>query len=350
MRAGMNMDRFHGRHDAVSTNSGMEFSDIPKLVVSNGQLVRLIGDFASAWEHFVNTPNGPRPYYCDGPESDCPICQIANRLSFSDDPEKQELGRNLKAKEKFYFNALDRSPAGLAWHRQNKKTKLLTQSEKASSIGAMLFKAIGDVVKMRRQQGQPDDPNTFDIMLSKTGTGMKTKYSAQFTGIVTELTEDELAYEQWPVEQIAKITPYGDRESVARFVAGDGPAPDGRRQRRDDYDSDDDQPTAPSPSAAAARGPVQSVKPPQPAKPVAAPPPARPPQAAAPAPVKPPKLAVKVPPSEYQDTTPTEDADPSVSMVVPCTECGSDMQINMEDTRDLKCHSCGKVYLHPSKG
>lgn len=64
--SGMNMDRFHGRHDAVSSNSGMEFGDIPKLIVSNGLLIRLIGDFASVYEHFIETPNGLRPYYCEG--------------------------------------------------------------------------------------------------------------------------------------------------------------------------------------------------------------------------------------------------------------------------------------------
>lgn len=345
--SGMNMGRFHERHDAISSNSGMEFGDIPKLVVNNGMLVRLIGDFASAWEHFVNTPNGPRPYYCDGPESDCPICQLSNRLSYNDNPEQQELGKSLRAKEKFYFNVLDRSPTGMAWHRQNGKTKLLTQSEKGSSIGAMLFKSIGDVVKMRRQQGQNDDPNTFDIMLSKTGAGMKTKYGAQFTGVTTPLTEDEIAYDTWPVQTIAKITPYSEREAVAKFILGEGPVPDGRRQAAEE---DDD---APAPSVGTARGPVQAPKI-SANRPAAAPPPAQPPKLGAqqPAPANAAsKLVIKQPvKSEYQDTTPTEDADTSVNMIVPCTDCGADMQINMEDNRDLKCHSCGKVFLHPSKG
>lgn len=222
------------------------------------------------------------------------------------------------------------------------------------SIGAMLFKAIGDVVKMRRQQGQPDDPNTFDIMISKTGTGMKTKYSAQFTGDTSPLSEDEEAYELWPVHSIAKLTPHSERDAIAKYLVGEGPAPDNRKSsgKQDTYSSDDDD--APSPAYGAARGPVQMQRS---TPPTAAPAPAKPPQAApkpavAPAAAKaaaPAKLAVKPAQQEYQDTVPTDDADPSTYMLVPCTDCGSDMQINMEDNRDLKCHSCGKVFLHPSK-
>jgi len=312
--SGMNMSRFAERHSSVSANSGAEFGEINRIVVQNGLLIRLIGDFASVWEHFVSLEGSFRPYYCEGPDSDCPLCTAANELSFSDDKEQQDIGRNIRAKERFYFNALDRSPAGKAWHEQNGKTKLLAQSEKSSSIGSMLFKAIGDVVRMRQQQGQDPDPNGFDLLLQKTGTGVKTKYGAQFTGDVSALTEQELAYEQYPLDTIARVTPRSERDAAAAAVLGK-PAPAVEPV---------EPPAAPAPAPALAPAPAPAP-------------------AAAPA-----KLNIK-PQSEHQDTTPKPDADMSTTMTVPCSNCNADMQFSMEDSRDLKCHNCGTVYSHPAK-
>tara|TARA_Y100001972_G_scaffold127532_1_gene184627 strand:+ start:504 stop:1439 length:936 start_codon:yes stop_codon:yes gene_type:complete len=310
--SGMNMSRFAERHSSISANSGAEFGEINRVVVQNGLLVRLVGDFASVWEHFVSLDGSFRPYYCEGPDSDCPLCTAANELSFSDDKDQQDTGRNIRAKERFYFNALDRSPAGKAWHEQNGKTKLLTQSEKSSSIGSMLFKAIGDVVRMRQQQGQDPDPNGFDLLLQKTGTGVKTKYGAQFTGDVSPLTEQELSYEQYTLDTIARVTPRSERENAAAAVLG--------------------KPASPA-------QPVEPMPPPAPPSPPPAPAPAK-----APA-----KLDIK-PKSEYQSTAPRPDADLATTMVVPCSSCNVDMQFSMEDMRDLECHGCKQVYTHPAKG
>jgi ribosomal protein S27E len=355
----MDMGRFKERHEAVQANSGAEYADIPRIVVTNGAIVRIVGDFASVWEHFINLEKGSRPFYCEGPESDCPLCAAANQLSYSDDKDQQELGTNSRAKEKFYFNALDRSPTGRAWHESNKKMKILSQSEKSMSVGSMLFKAIGDVVSMRTQQGQPDDPNGYDILLQKSGTGMKTRYGAQFTGSTNPLTEDEVSYDRWPLENLAKVSPRGERETAAAFLLGRTAPAQGQQAQ-----------SQAKPNAYAARGPVappqqaapqqaapqQAAARPQtgprpasaPVKPVAAPAaaPARPaaPQAA------PAKLVIPQKPSEHQDTTPRDGYDESNHILVPCSNCNNDMLIAMEDQRDLKCHSCGTIYDHPNKG
>jgi hypothetical protein len=47
---GMDMGGFHRKHDEVVANSGMEFADVPRLVVAQGLTVRLVGNFASNWE------------------------------------------------------------------------------------------------------------------------------------------------------------------------------------------------------------------------------------------------------------------------------------------------------------
>ena len=368
---GMNMDRFNERHTEVSANSGMEFGDVPRLVVSNGAIVRLVGDFSSIWEHFVKLESGSRPFYCEGPTSDCPLCAAANRLAFADDENSQKLGKDIKAKERFYFNTLDRSPAGRAWHEQNGKTKVLSQNDKGLNIGSQLFRAIGDVCKMREQQGQPNDPNGFDILLQKTGSGMKTTYGAQFTGDTTALTETELAYEQWPLDQMSKVTPRDQRDAAAAFVMGDGPAPDAGNT---DFNVQELEAQSPTAVAAAATPPAQAA-PPAAAPPAAAPPAAAPPAATAPGVVQigaqpaaaapPAQPAAAAPPAQaaapaaapvtltpqptYQDTTPRADADPATTMTVPCSKCNADMLIDMENEIDLRCHSCGQIYGHPSK-
>lgn len=320
--SGMNMDRFHRKYDEVAANSGLEFADVPRVTVSNGTIVRLIGDFECIWEHFITTDKGQRPYYCGGPETDCPACQAVAKLSYESDGSKQELATASKAKEKFYFNCLDRSPAGRVWHQQNKKTQLLSQNQKGASIGSMLFQSIANIAKMRKQQGQPEDPNTYDVMLQKTGSGMQTKYSAQFTGAVEPLTAEELAYEQFPLSQIAKQSTRSDLEAAAAFLIGQQP----QQQQTD-------------PSKFQAAGPVQQAKQQVQSRPASAPPPA----------TQPVKQAMKLQAkSEYQDTRP-RDVDMKDYMLVPCSNCNAEMLIGMNDQRDLKCHSCQTVYTHPNK-
>jgi len=337
----MDMDRFEQRQEAIAANSGLEFGDIPKLVVTQGVVVRLIGNFTSAWEHFVNMPSGARPYICEGPESDCPICRAAQQLAVGDDPVQQQLAKDIRAKEKFFFNVLDRSPIGKSQHSQSRVCSILTQTPKGFSIGSQLFKNIGNVVRMRKATGQSHDPNTFDIMLTKVGTGMQTQYGAQFTGITDALTPEELAYKQWPLEDIARISPMSERQVAADFILGGASV------------KQETKPAA-NINAPRAAGPVQM----QQRAPAVAPPPAQPPrmqpqqrmqpaQAPAPAPAVA-KLQIKPAQATYQSTAPRA-TDPAVDISVPCDSCGADMIISMEDGRDIQCHSCGKVFVHPAK-
>ena len=356
----MNMDRFNEKHDAALANSGTDFSNIPRLVVENGQPIRLVGDFSSAWEHFVEFPNGSRPYYCDGPESECPLCEAANRLGYSDDEADQTTASKIRAKEKYYFNCLDRSEAGKKWHERKKVTYVLAQNEKSLNIGTMLFKAIGNIAKMRKQQGRNEDPNTYDIVLTKEGSKLTTKYGAQFSGNEEPLTEDELAYAQHDLSEICRISTPADRKAAAMFILGEAPAPSKAKEKKADEAGDDEVPFDVHPDKPAAKGPVQRIaagpapaKPPatkaaqtqaQPVTQVVAPP-------AATATKEPEKRKLVLPTTkaQYQNTAPLEEKrnDPS-HMFFPCPECTKEMMIDMENVIDLKCYSCGKIFDHPS--
>ena len=339
--SGMDMGRMKRQHQQVKENSGQDFGDIPKLIVAHGLAIRLIGDYDSVWEHFAKGPGGLRPFYCEGPDSDCPLCAAVSELSVSEDSDQQKLAGEIKAKEKFYFNALDRTPAGKQQHEADKRAKLLVQTAKSNNIGSMLFRAIGEVCAMRESQGQPSDPNLYDIILAKEGSGMKTSYGAQFSGMVDELTEEEKAYAMVPLKSLTKVSKREELAAAADIAMGRPPravAPSGQQEQADN-----------STTAATAAGPVQA-QPPAQVQPAPAPQPAVAPNSTASVPAEAPKkLVIKPKQSEYQDTT-SRDGDNI--MQVPCSAdgCGVDMFIDMDDERDLKCHACGCVYTHPAKG
>lgn len=329
----MDMGRLHQQHGQISASSRTDFGELEKLVVQNGQQVRLIGDFDDNWEHFVKTANGSRPYYCGGPDSDCPLCQAVAKLAYSDDEEKQKLAKEIKARQRFYFNVIDRTPAGADWHSKNKKAKLLVQNQKANNIGSQLFQAIAAVCQTRRQLGQPDDPNTYDILLQKSGSGFNTTYGAQYTGNDDPLTDDEMAYELNALDQISKISTQSELQTVADYVLGLGGSPN---QPDTSFD----------PSKYDAQ-PPQGVGMQQGAPPAVAPPPAMPPQQVAQQPAAQQPPVALTPQQQYQDTTPVDNYDQKRCVMVPCSNCQAQMMIDLEDVTSLKCHNCGTVYAHP---
>lgn len=343
--SGMNMDALLGAHQRTQENSGISFGDIDKFVIRNGAVVRLIGSMASAWEHFVQTPKGQRPVYCAGPESDCKICSICASWAMSEDTELQEAAKNMKAKEKFYFNVLDRSEQGRKWHAEKKKSMLLVQNDKGMNVGSMVLQAIGNICQMLKEQGKDPDPNGFDISLVKTGSGMQTKYGAQFTGDTTPLTEEEKAYELWNLSDLTKPTSQQDVDAIAAFLKGDNSdvagGQSGFKTESINYD--------PTQAAKESMGSVpQGNQGGNAAAPAAAPPPATPP-ATAPAPAAPPNAKPETPAQPaYADTKPTDNYDPKEFYQVPCGECGAMMQISLIDKRDLQCHGCKKVYRSPN--
>lgn len=328
----MDMNRFYEKQNQIASNSGLEFADVERVVVSNGVIIRIVGNFASTWEHFIETDKGPRPYYCEGPESDCPLCKAISTLGLSESKPMQELAVSSKAKERFYFNVLDRSPAGRAFHAQKNKTKILSQNEKGLSIGTMLFTAIANVAAMRRQTGQADSPNAYDIMLTKSGSGFQTKYGAQFTGSVEPLTPEEEAYETLPVEAMAKITPIADRDAAAQYLlSGQRPAQQTQQTQQTQTQTQQRPSIAPGPATQPNRQQShQSLNPPAQGQ----------------------NRRLEIKPkttSQYQDTSPRTGPQPDNIITCPCSSCGVEMTIDMNDERDVECHACKTHFDNPSK-
>jgi ribosomal protein S27E len=227
----------------------------------------------------------------------------------------------------------------------------------------MILQKIGQVCQMRKEQGKPNDPNCFDLMFSKSGTSRQTQYGVNFTGDETPLTAEELAYELNDLDVLTQLTTTADVEAIVGYL---GASPDEQAAMASESTSFDPQKLSqkadPAQAAKEAMGattvqghptdpnpfPAQQAAA---SPPTAAPAPAVPPgQTAESAPVAPQTAAPAPPQEDYADTTPQEGFDAKKFYQVPCGDCGKLMQISMgDDTRDMKCHGCGKIYSHPSK-
>lgn len=359
---GMDMGAFDNAYKRSLENSGANFGDVEKLVIRDGLIVRLVGTMGSAWEHFAETAKGKRPFYCGGPASDCQLCDIASRYSMSEDATLQQKGNDMKVKERYYFNVLDRSPEGKAAHAKSKHTMLLTQNDKGLNVGSMVLQAIGSVIQMRKQTGQPADPNGYDLQLSKSGVKLTTKYGANFTGGTDPLTVEEAAYDLYDLNTVAALSTASDIAAAASYLES-GPGERSEAAAGGGFSTsgsagggDPAQVARAAMAAQPASAPVEHIDPgPAPAAaPAAAAPAPAPAAAPAPAPAAAPAAAAPAPAPvvvDYADTTPQVDHDPATCYQVPCGACGSVMQISLVDKRDLQCHNkeCNKVYQHPQR-
>ena len=334
----MDMDRFTETCNSVASG---QFTNVDRAVISEeGLYIRVRGDFVERWEHFVEVaPDKPhRPVYCDGPASDCRLCKFAVDLIASDSSADRKRGDDAVAKRKFYFNVLDRSPAGKQWHAANKKTKVLSQNVKGNNVGTMVLQEMGAVCKMRKAQGQPNDPNGFDMFLSKTGKQLTTKYKAQFSGNTEPLTAEELAYELIDLKALSAITEADYIAKVINYyrtgapVSDDGAADFNPAQ----YERQAQHAQAQHHGQTLTAPPQQQV--------TTLPPP--PPQQASAA-KEPPALDLTAGDVEYADTKVVDPFNKETHVRLPCSSCQAPMQMTKGELRLIKCHNCGTIFKSP---
>ncbi len=353
---GMDMGAFDDAYQRSLENAGITFGDVDRLVIRNELTARLVGTMASVWEHFAETAKGVRPFYCQGPSNECEMCALAAQWGMSDDVTLQEQAKDIKAKERYYFNVLDRSVAGRALHVEKKHTLLLSQNEKGLNVGSMVLQAIGSVVNMRKSQGQPADPNGFDLQFTKTGKGFQTRYGANFTGNVDPLTPEEVAYEMYDLGPITALSPVVDIAAAVAYMKSSPADRAAVSAESTSFDTSKMQ-AAGDPAQAAREAMANTPSTTEAVQPAAVPiePAAQPVQPAQPAaalvqPAQPaavPAQPVTAPVTQYASTIQTPDVNTSTHYQVPCSDCGVQMWISMTDTRDLQCHGCQKVYSHP---
>lgn len=362
---GFDVDRFDDAYkESMENSSFVKIDQDQKLVVRANHTIRIVGDFASNFEHFVLLPTGKsRPIYCGGPKSDCPLCALIRDWSILESPteELKKTIDSLRARERFYFNVLDRSEEGKRWHHSNRKMKLLCTNERGINVGTMILQAFGGVCRMLKDQGQDNNPETFDIYISRTGAKFNTKYTANFTGNREPLTSEELEYEPIDVNGLAKFTPQSEVETIVEYLSktvnsGETNVLEVNKTTGIPQPSSFRAPALPQPPPAIQQ-PRQQQSPiiPPPSQPIVAQqqvlqPPQPPGVAPAISSVSPPPSAPKLtlPKQQFsQKNKPTADFDDSKGFQVPCAECGSTLQILQNDIENITCWNCGKVFSSP---
>jgi len=123
-----------------------------------------MGDFF--WQdvgaHYVKSRNRPftcRQFTIGEP---CPICELVNDLYNAGDADSKELASQLLRRKSYWMNIIDRS-------NEEAGPQIYTP-------GAMVFKAVAGLVGDPDYGDIYDEYDGMDIIVTRTGTGLETRY------------------------------------------------------------------------------------------------------------------------------------------------------------------------------
>lgn len=125
-------------------------------------------------------PDGKKYIYCPdfttNGERPCPICEAVDTLQKSGDPASKALADKLRVKKTFWMNAINRADP--------------SAGPKIFTPGPMIFKTIMSIVQDPDYGDITDPDEGIDLSITKTGSGMDTKYDT-FPKRVSPLGTDE---------------------------------------------------------------------------------------------------------------------------------------------------------------
>ena len=147
--------------------------------------------FHRVWQHYITTDDGKLVVFeCPwrgkhGSEREpCPACEEAERLDRSTNPLAQERARRFWPTRRVYANAIDRSCP-------DDGVKLLV-------VGKMIYEGLLNLAKDPDAGGDFTHPETgFDIIVTRTGTGMDTRYKVTAARSNSPLSEDDGEADEW---------------------------------------------------------------------------------------------------------------------------------------------------------
>jgi len=143
----------------------------------------------------------------------CPLCEVVDYMFESDIAAFKKVARDIKASNNWYAQVL------LA--KRGEDTKEGTPTWEYTGPHLMRFAktgtdAINSVLKAQRAGGEPficDPKKGKDVLFSRTGTGLQTKYTAMPTGEQNSLDK---IFPKWKDTIITDIT----KELSIRFLTG----------------------------------------------------------------------------------------------------------------------------------
>lgn len=200
---------------------GYSRTEYDKLVDGNN-LRRILwpkGDAESFYEegmvHFGVGPEGKSMAVCaHNFDKKCPICDYADSLKDSDDPEDKQVYNDIKAKRRIYINVLNRDADD-----PNKPVVL--------PIGVMILRGILDII-CDPDYGDITDPEEGrDITIKRSGKMLNTKYSViakpKTTPAAKGIDPDALEEQMADLSALFREQSYEDLE---KLLNGENPSGD----------------------------------------------------------------------------------------------------------------------------
>lgn len=155
------MSKFKSRkkYEGTQTTGGDDTRRMKFIVGTN--VIRIVEDnFEDAWVHYFKNDEGDkRRAICLG-KGKCPLC-----------------GKKKKATHRFYFNIIDRKE-----QKETGETKI-----KVMEVGKMIYDQVRDLA-LDEEYG---DPTQYNLKITRTGEGLKTKYSVRASNKQFGLTKEE---------------------------------------------------------------------------------------------------------------------------------------------------------------
>lgn len=155
-----------------------------------------VGDMGDAFWQDVG-----RHYIPDGPsftclaftiDEACPICEAVDELYRDSDPNSKALARELNRQKQFWMNVIDRN-------NESRGVQIFTP-------GPMIFGQISGLVMDPDYGAIYDEEEGMDIIITKTGEGMKTRYTVNARPKFTPLSDDPDLMDEW-LESARDLTP-----------------------------------------------------------------------------------------------------------------------------------------------
>jgi hypothetical protein len=199
--------------------------------------------FIQFWKHFVKASADGKAWGGACPAKmaklPCPVDQVAAKLSRGSDADRI-MADDLTARRRILCNLLDRSAPDLG--------------PQVAEIGPSIYDAVKDF--MRTMGEDPTNPGEagFDLVIEKSGSGMKTEYKTVAVRKNSPLHTDARQLNEWlqsAVDLGGYATVLAEHEIVSRLggtiiaglLGGRGSKPAGKAARASDavgVDSDDD--------------------------------------------------------------------------------------------------------------
>lgn len=195
--------------------------------------------FVLVQQHFIEIPgaSGPVVFACPRihAKRSCPACQQADKMIDSGNPVDYERGKKLQPKLRVFANAINR--------------KEPEAGPKIAGFGKQIYEQLLSLRKNEDAGGNFTDPgpNGFDIVIDRTGEGLKTEYKVWPARKVSALGNDEWLDQQRDLERYSRVP---SDDELARMLGGGarsgpsrGNAPRGRTAADDAIDTDGEEST-----------------------------------------------------------------------------------------------------------